>query len=189
MSRLRRDTWRLDVKTQVKTVQLFWPEVSIPPPPDFQPLTATEILVLHVVKPCEDIWDCLMPSQGVDLAKIPADLDYQALDHVRPYQSAVSWIGFDPYARIGVSPESVKYRLDLPGAEVLSALMHYRLWPRTCLQTGAPMPLLAGLRHQGKVPRLEISSKTKLARISLVLEDASFHGPNFGIPSVRRLVA
>lgn len=160
--------WYLAPPVQISRLQneLAWRNLTVPEIPlDFEPRTQSEILMLNVRLPKSDdkqdslsqTYLALRDRTNVRCNAAPwhceglEDVGEQLEEVTKHSHSTVSWIGYDPEAYQGLSPEQALLQattdgLMLAGTEVLLGALLFPDSPFTWLQGGVPAPSLSGLR-------------------------------------------
>lgn len=144
----RPPAWWRSAEQQLTCARQLWPDVVLPEelPEQFVPQTKTEVLLLHVPRPFDELWNTVAAPSGYTKWRwdgLKSDKCHLKLADKVPNRSAPVWLAFDPEANKGERPDRLWGRADLAGAEVLSAVIQFPDWPLSWFN-GASAPSLSG---------------------------------------------
>jgi hypothetical protein len=184
-------SWYISPEAQLERARELWPDTILPEiPAEFVPQTGTEVLLLHVPRPFDELWDKAVAPVGytkfrtgvMKSGRANLRLAPNVIDRTEPV-----WLAFDPEANKGKRPDSLWGKPNLAAGEVLSALIQFPGW---CLSwfNGASAPNLSGyqLKYQKNwslVPYLDRWDGTRQLRLDAYWADSD--GPDWASPSVR----
>ena len=184
-------SWWRSMEKQVLKANAMWPgAVSDMSLPRFVPRKSTEIPLLHVPRPFDELWETLQSCQG-DVGWWPRSFErYEETlrkASAMVYDSEPVWLAFDYAANRGKSPRQVRNQSNLATFEVLSALIQFPDWPKSWLH-GYPRPNLSGLttRSRGNI-RLALSFDLYADNVELGWWDADIVDRDWASPTIRIL--
>lgn len=142
--------WYKTPPEQMEHARRCWPGITLPKPPltSFPRHGSNEVLLLHVPRPFDELWDHVVGPDGFskwryrEVKTVKMNLVPGKRPLLRP-----AWLLFDPEANRGKTPEQALEISagELASDEVLSALIQFPDWPLDWLNDGAA-PNLAGYR-------------------------------------------
>lgn len=150
-------SWWKSPQLQLKRASELWPSVELPEPPLFRPQSADEVLLLHVPRHFESLWNIIIDSNDNIFTpnawnQWPYESNkWRRTTHER-YASQPVWIIFDPSARSLEEVSLASGEVSIAGSEVLSAMIQfpdlYRIWA-----DNDTYPCISGyeLRNQARV--------------------------------------
>lgn len=164
-------SWYVSPQQQLERVKTFlehqdWGFSSVPPVPEgFVPRTATEVLMLNVRLPkkgkqpglhrtFDTLWQLIEAPNGYNKWRMPELKATAKLLRQAPgygHEADISWIGFDPNAYQGLSPEAALKQskedgVCLAGTEVLMAAWLFPDWVTSWDGRSSPYPNLSGIQ-------------------------------------------
>lgn len=132
----RPPVWWEQPQRQLALARRLWPEANLPTPPKrFDRLTKSEVLLLHVPRPIDQLWNCVAAPDGYSTRLLgvgsAVTSDMLRLAPNVPERTEAVWVAFDPEHGIGQRPCSFWGNPDLAGLEVLSALIQFPRWSQS----------------------------------------------------------
>jgi len=150
--------WWRTASQQLERARQLWPGLALPEPPAvFMPQTKTEVLLLHVPRPFDELWNKVTAPDGYSKYRW-SDLKADKRNlRIAPYKYEYAepvWLAFDPEHGRGERPDSfwgqddlALNRANLAAGEVLSALIQFPDWPLAWFN-GASAPNLSGYQFK-----------------------------------------
>ena len=142
--------WRSPEQQLEKACQL-WPNITPPSPPaNFIPRTNTEVLLLHVPRSFDELWDAIVAPDGYTVWRWDdsmKDGNHLQLAPNVPNRTEPVWLAFDPEHGRGGRPESFWGQSNLAASEVLSAIIQFPNWSLSWFN-GASAPVLGGYQFR-----------------------------------------
>lgn len=148
LSAIQPPSWWPTLEEQLDTACRLWPDVNLPEPPaEFVPQTETEVLLLHVPRPFDELWHAVQAPSGY--TKVLSGVTEENRPALRlapnvPHRTTPVWLGFDPEHGRGKRPDSFWGQPNLAASEVLSALIQFPDWPLAWRKDGVSVPNLTG---------------------------------------------
>lgn len=150
----RPPTWYVSPERQLERARQLWPDIALPEPPkEFMPTTASEVLLLHVPRPFNELWDRVVAPEGYTKYRwdgLKTDKRNLRLAPNKAEYTEPVWLVFDPEHGKGTRPDSLWGQSNLAASEVFSALIQFPDWPLAWFN-GASAPNLSGyqLKYDG----------------------------------------
>jgi hypothetical protein len=190
-------SWWVPADQQLLQAQKLWPNITLPDPPEFTPLTKSEVLLLHVPDDFTSLWEKASEhhyayERGDSiLTEWHLRLNPNRREFVEP-----TWVAFDPEHEKEVSPATLWNKENLAASEVLSAIIQFPDWPLEWIDADASRPYLSGyqLERNGQwsdVPAIMYNRPDRSSPSGLYLhrvEAGSTHHPFAASPTVRRVL-
>lgn len=183
--------WWCTPEQQLERARQLWLDIVLPEPPkEFVARTKTEVLLLHVPRPFDELWRLIQAPTGY--TKFRKNYVRSDKRHLRLAKNVVSrtepvWLGFDPEANKGKRPDWLWGQSDLASYEVLSALIQFPDWPLGWFK-GASAPNLNGFQIKYRRKWTVVPGVRRWGSLRQLGLDAYWAGqdnPNWASPSVR----
>jgi len=145
-------SWYVSPECQAERAGQLWQDILLPEPPkDFRPATASEVLLLHVPRSFDELWDLIDMPRGCTKwrSKIlkTVNRSLRFAPNKRVYTQPV-WLAFDPEHGRGRRPDSLWGQDNLAASEVLSALIQFPKWMLTWDMDGVSAPNMSGYQFK-----------------------------------------
>jgi hypothetical protein len=143
--------WWPGYDRQMARARQLWGDIQLPEPPaNFVPQTKTEVPLLHVPQPFDELWNVVPAPAGYTTWRWPelkSDKRNLRLAPNVPNCSEPVWLAFDPEHGRGERPDKFWGQPNLAASEVFSALIQFPDWPLSWFN-GASAPNLAGYQFK-----------------------------------------
>lgn len=148
--------WWCTPAQQLELAHRLWPyDELLLPPENFTPRSESEVLLLHVPRSFERLWDVVtIPRDcSTDRASFVRISHLLRLIPGREEFTSPVWLGFDPESYRGLPAFKARNQIQsacrggdaamLAASEVLSALIQFKDWP-LAWRSGASQPIMSG---------------------------------------------
>lgn len=123
-------TWTRSPEQQLERAKDLWPGIKLPAPPmDFEPVTPSEVLLLHVPGEFDALWDRANAPDGYEKFRVVDVADVRLRPSAGADYTGPVWLGFDSEDYPIPCSYYDHYEFYHAGGEVLSALMQFPRWP------------------------------------------------------------
>jgi hypothetical protein len=146
--------WYRTPEQQIERARQLWGEwygvvTDLPEPPaGFVAQTKSEVLLLHVPLPFDELLRAVeAPAGYVKKIERCFNSDKLSLAPNIPVRTDPVWVAFDPNANHGEDPEKLWGQPDLAASEVLSALIQFPDWPLSWDGESDFYPYLSGYQY------------------------------------------
>lgn len=146
--------WYRTPEQQLERARQLWGEwhgvvTNLPEPPaGFVAQSTTEVLLLHVPLPFDELLQVVEgPAGCVKAIERGFDSAKLRLAPNIPVRTEPVWLAFEPNAHHGEDPETLWGQADLAASEVLSALIQFPDWPLAWDNESEFAPYLSGYQY------------------------------------------
>lgn len=188
--------WYRQPEQQLIKAGKLWPGVELPDPPaHFEPLTESEVLMLHVPDSFKELWRKVRAPKGYIKNSREDNKTYKRQLRIAPKTKQFKepvWLGLDPEHGRGKPASAMRGKKNLAGSEVLTGMIQFPDWS-LAWYNGASAPHLGGyqLKREGKwsgVPFLN-RSDSGLRQVKLDSNWTDYGSASWSWPTVRNVLS